>query len=145
MSIMIARRLPLLAVTALPALAMALGSGATATATPPLSPPVLEEVFSVPGTVSAKFHNPNAEGVCWVYNDDTGEIFGGNNPTSFAIANGKMVQTSLGNGSLPAGQMRVRGACAWERPPGDPRDGYTAVTDIVTVDVIGKPSTGSFG
>ncbi|MGQ4597358.1 hypothetical protein [Nocardia sp. R6R-6] len=139
---MIIRRLPLLA---LAALAMAPGFGATATATPPLSSPVLEEVFSVPGTVSAKFRNPNAEGVCWVYNNDTGEIFGGNNPTSFAIPDGKMVQTSLGNGSLPAGQMRVRGACAWERPTGDPREGYTATTDIVTVDVIGKPSTGSFG
>jgi hypothetical protein len=144
MSIMTARRLPFLA-AALPAVAMALGSGATATATPPLSPPVIEEVFSVPGTVSAKFHNPNAEGVCWVYNDDTGEIFGGNNPTSFAIADGKMVQSSLGNGSLPAGQMRVRGACAWERPTGDPRHGYTSMTDVITVDVIGKPSTGSFG
>jgi hypothetical protein len=139
---MIMRRLPLLAFAALP---MAIGSGATATATPPLSPPVLEEVFSVPGTVSAKFHNPNAEGVCWVYNDNTGEIFGGNNPTSFAIADGKMVQTSLGNGALPAGRMRVRGACAWERPTGDPRDGDTSTTDVVTVDVVGKPSTGSFG
>ncbi|MEU1963448.1 hypothetical protein [Nocardia sp. NPDC019304] len=139
---MILRRLPLLALAAIP---VALGSGATAAATPPLSPPVLEEVFSVPGTVSAKFHNRNAEGVCWVYNDDTGEIFGGNHPTSFAIADGKMVQTSLGNGSLPAGRMRVRGACAWERPTGDPRGGDTSVTEIVTVDVIGKPSTGSFG
>lgn len=132
------RKLSLLAV------AMALGSTGTAAATPTLYPPVIEEIFSVPGTVSAKFHNPNPEGVCWVYNDDTGEIFGGNNPTSFAT-DSRMVQTSLGNGSLPAGQMRVRGACAWERPVGDPRHGYTMTTDIITVEVIGKPATGSFG
>ncbi|WP_267465426.1 hypothetical protein [Nocardia abscessus] len=41
--------------------------------------------------------------------------------------------------------MHVRGACAWERPTGDPRHGYTSMTDVITVDVIGKPSTGSFG
>jgi hypothetical protein len=32
-----------------------------------------------------------------------------------------------------------------ERPTGDPRDGDTSTTDVVTVDVVGKPSTGSFG
>ncbi|MEV0293355.1 hypothetical protein [Nocardia sp. NPDC050710] len=139
---MITQRLSLLALTALPAVGMALAPAGTAVAAG-LTAPVIEEVFSVPGTVSAKFHNPNAEGVCWVFNADTGEIFGGNNPTSFAIADGKMVQTSLGNGSLPAGQMRVRGACAWHPPTGN--HDYASTTGIITVDVIGKPSTGSFG
>ncbi|MGO4615929.1 hypothetical protein AB4305_28080 [Nocardia sp. 2YAB30] len=137
------RRLPLLTLATLPAVATALASGTTAAADPGLAPPVIEEVFSLTGTVSAKFHNPNTQGVCWVYNDDTGEIFGGNNPTSFAIPNGKMVQSSLGNGSLPTGQMHVRGACAWERPTGN--HDYASTTDVITVDVTGKPSTGSFG
>ncbi|MBB5912773.1 streptogramin lyase [Nocardia transvalensis] len=134
------RRISLLA--ALPALATMLISGATAGADDVLEAPVMEEVFSVPGTVSAKFHNPNDRGVCWVYNDDTGEIFGGDNPTSYAIPDGKMVQTSLGNGALPAGVMRVRGACAFDRPTGN--HDYASTTDVITVEVTGKPSTGSF-
>lgn len=139
------RRLSRLALCALPALAMTLASGATAAATPPIAPPIIEEVFSVPGTVSAKFRNPNNFGYCWVMNSDTSEIFGGNNPTSFATADGKMVQTSLGNGALPAGQMRVVGACGFERPNGNGRDGYFSSTDPITVEVVGKPRTGSFG
>ncbi|MGW4846455.1 hypothetical protein [Nocardia brasiliensis] len=137
------RRLSLLALLAVPAAALAL-PGATANAIPGLDAPVIEEVFSVSGTVSAKFHNPNNDGVCWIFNAKTGEIFGGNNPTSFATSDHKMVQTSIGNGSLPAGQViDVRGACAWERPTG-PHDNVT-VTDIIPVTVVGKPSTGSFG
>lgn len=136
------RRLPVLALTALPAMAIAFGSGATAAASG-LEAPVMEEVFALTGTVSAKFHNPNDRGVCWVYNADTGEIFGGNNPTSFAVPDGKMVQTSLGNGNLPTGQVHVRGACAFDRPTGN--HDYASTTDIITVDVTGKPSTGSFG
>ncbi|MFI9503406.1 hypothetical protein [Nocardia sp. NPDC052566] len=143
---MINRPLSVLASAALPVLAATLASGATATAAPSLAPPIMEEVFSVPGTVSAKFRNPNDGGFCWVINSDTGEIFGGNNPTSFAIADGKMVQSSLGNGGLPAGKMRVAGACAFDRPAGgDGRDGNASFTEVITVDVIGKPKTGSFG
>lgn len=139
---MINRRLPLLTLTVLPAMAAALVSGTTATAQPGLEPPVIEEVISLPGTVSVKFHNPNSEGVCWIYRDDTGDIFGGNNPTSFAIPNGKMVQTSTGPHDIPAGRVPVRGACAWE-PPAGGRDGVS-ITDVILVDVAGRPGTGSF-
>ncbi|CAM4050240.1 hypothetical protein NONI108955_06155 [Nocardia ninae] len=138
---MINRRLPVLALFALSAAAVVLPSN-TAAAIPGLDAPVIEETFSVPGTVSAKFRNPNTEGVCWIFNNKTGEIFGGNNPTSFAIPDGKMVQTSLGN--LPAGEeIHVRGACAYERPIGS-HDAVT-VTDVIVVKVVDKPSTGSFG
>ncbi|MEV6275407.1 hypothetical protein [Nocardia sp. NPDC051832] len=136
------RQLSRIALLALPAVAGVLASGATATAVPSIAPPVIEEVFSVPGTVSVKFHNPNDIGFCWIFNADTGEIFGGNNPTSFALDH-RMVQTSLGNGQLPAGKMRVAGACAPERPTG--QGGSAANTEVIEVDVIGKPSTGSFG
>ncbi len=33
-------------------------------------------VISLPGVVSVKFHNPNNEGVCWIYREDTAEFFG---------------------------------------------------------------------
>ncbi|WP_157101380.1 hypothetical protein [Nocardia shimofusensis] len=62
-----------------------------------------------------------------------------------ARAPGRFPPPAIGNGGLPAGQMHVRGACAWERPVGDPRHGDTAMTDIIIVEVIGKPATGSFG
>ncbi|WP_406236586.1 hypothetical protein [Nocardia sp. NBC_01009] len=133
------RRLALAGLLALPALAGTLASGATATAAPGAEPPTIE-VFTLPGTVSATFHNPNDRGVCWAFNEATGEIFGGNNPTSFAEA-GQTVQSSLGG--LPTGQVRVRGACAWSRPTGN--HDYASTTDVIIVDVTGKPPTGSFG
>ncbi|NNH69589.1 hypothetical protein HLB23_06860 [Nocardia uniformis] len=140
------RRLPLITAAISSATALGFLSGTTATATPPLAPPVMEEVFAVTGTVSAKFHNPNDTGVCWVYNDATGEIFGGHNPTSFAPAGGLMIQTSLGNGQLPAGTMRVRGACAFEPPSGGAD--HSSITDVYIVELPVNPhatSTGSFG
>ncbi|MEV6137170.1 hypothetical protein AB0L63_14135 [Nocardia sp. NPDC051990] len=134
------RRLTLAALLVLPAMAGTLATGAIASAGAGAAPPTLE-VSTVPGTVSATFHNPNSIGVCWALNDATGEIFGGNNPTSFAQA-GQTVQASLSN--LPTGQIRVRAVCAESRPNGGNQD-YASTSDVITVDVTGRPSTGSFG
>ncbi len=138
---MIIRRISMLAVTLLPA-AAALTTAATATADPWLQPPVIEQVIVSPGNASVKFHNPNDEGVCWIYRDDTGEILGGNNPVAFAVPGGRMVQTSTGANYIPAQRIPLRGACSTDRPA----TGYdgSARTDIVYVDVPERPRTGSF-
>ncbi|NNH71111.1 hypothetical protein HLB23_14760 [Nocardia uniformis] len=141
------RRLPLIAATIGSATALSFISGTTATATPPLAPPVIEDIFAVTGTVSVKFHNPNDTGVCWIYNEENGEIFGGDNPTSFATPDGLMIQTSLGNGQLPAGTMRVRGACAFV-PPSTGGSDHSSITDVYVVELPTNPNTpptGSFG
>lgn len=128
--------------TVLPAVAVTVASGGTAAARPALAPPVIENVISLPGVVSVKFHNPNSEGVCWIYREDTGEFFGGNNPTSFAVPGGKMVQSSTGPHDIPAGRVPVRGACAWKRPA--TTNDWVSRTNVIMVDVAGKPGTGSF-